>query len=45
MTAGEPMVITKAKDVCNYVITVTDKSSKKFRFTLIGRMQNYALVL
>ena len=43
MTAGELAVITKAKDVCNYIITVTDKSPKKFRFTLIGRMQNYAL--
>ena len=43
MEAGELAVITKAKDVCNYIITVTDKSPKKFRFTLIGRMQNYAL--
>lgn len=43
MVAGELAVITKAKDVCNYIITVTDKSPKKFRFTLIRRMQNYAL--
>ncbi len=43
MEAGELAVITKAKDVCNYIITVTDKFPKKFRFTLIGRMQNYAL--
>lgn len=33
MTAGELAVITKAKDLCNYIITVTDKSPKKFRFT------------
>lgn len=36
-------VMTKAKDLCNYVITVTEKSPKKFRFTLVNRLQNYCL--
>ena len=36
-------VITKAKDLCSYVFTVTDKSPKKFRFTLVIRLQNYSL--
>ena len=37
------MVIIKAKLLCGYVLTVTDKSPKKFRFTLVSRLQNYAL--
>ncbi len=36
-------VVTRAKDLAKYVITVTEKSPKKFRFTLVVRMQNYAL--
>ncbi|MBR3637016.1 MAG: four helix bundle protein [Lachnospiraceae bacterium] len=36
-------VITKAKDLCSYIMTVTDKSPKRFRFTLVSRLQNYAL--
>ena len=35
-------VITKAKELCDYVITVTQKSPKQFRFTLVTRMQNLA---
>ena len=40
---SELLVIIKAKDLGNYVFTVTDKSPKKFRFSLISRMQNLAL--
>ena len=40
---NELSVITKAKELCGYVMTVTDKSPKRFRFTLVSRMQNYAL--
>ena len=40
---SELSVIIKAKDLCSYVMTVTDKSPKRFRFTLVSRMQNYAL--
>lgn len=36
-------VITKAKELAKYVITVTEKSPKKFRFTLVVRLQNYCL--
>ena len=36
-------VITKVKELTEYVITVTEKSPKKFRFTLVARLQNYCL--
>lgn len=36
-------VFTKAKDLAKYIITVTEKSPKKFRFTLVVRLQNYIL--
>lgn len=36
-------VLTKAKDLARYIITVTEKSPKKFRFTLVVRLQNYIL--
>lgn len=41
--ASELSVITKAKDLCSYIMTVTDKSPKRFRFTLVSRLQNYGL--
>lgn len=37
------MVITKAKDLCSYVMTVTQKSPKQFRFSLVSRLQGYSL--
>ena len=40
---SELSVITKAKELCSYIMLVTDKSPKRFRFTLVSRMQNYAL--
>ncbi|MBO4640407.1 MAG: four helix bundle protein [Treponema sp.] len=40
---SELYVITKAKELAKYVITVTEKSPKKFRFTLVVRLQNYCL--
>lgn len=40
---SELTVVTKAKDLCSYVLTVTEKSPKRFRFTLVSRMQNLAL--
>lgn len=36
-------VVTKVKELSKYVITVTEKSHKKFRFTLVTRLQNYCL--
>lgn len=29
-------VMTKAKDLAKYIITITEKSPKKFRFTLVN---------
>lgn len=43
MPPPELVVITKAKDLCGYVLTITEKSPKRFRFTLTSRMQNLAL--
>jgi hypothetical protein len=39
----ELTVITKAKDLCRYILTVTENSPKRFRFTMVSRMQNLAL--
>ena len=39
----ELAVITKTKDLCSYILTVTDKSPKRFRFTLVAKLQNRAL--
>ncbi len=36
-------VLVKAKELTNYLITVTEKSPKKFRFTLVNRLQNYTI--
>jgi len=40
---GSLYVLVKAKDLANYVVTITEKSPKKFRFTLVNRLQNYSL--
>lgn len=42
-TQSELQVITHAKNLCSYVMTITQKSPKQFRFSLIGRMQGYVL--
>lgn len=31
--------------MCSYILTITDKSPKKFRFTLTGRLKNFDLNL
>lgn len=36
-------VFTKTKDLAQYILVVTEKSPKKFRFTLVVRLQNYIL--
>ena len=43
MANSELVVITRAKDLCDYILTVTDKSPKRFRLTLTSRLQNYSL--
>jgi len=40
---NELTVVMKAKDLCTYIVTVTQKSPKQFRFTFVARMQNLAL--
>ena len=40
---SELFVVTKAKDLAKYILTVTEKSPVKNRFTLVVRLQNYIL--
>lgn len=40
---SELNVITKSKDLCTYIFNITDKSPKRFRFTLISKIQNLSL--
>ena len=40
---SELAVITKAKNLSEYILAVTEKSPKRFRFTLVTRLQNYSL--
>lgn len=37
------MVITKAKDLVKYVLVISENAPKKYRFTLVSKMQNNAL--
>lgn len=39
----ELSVIVNTKDLCNYIFIITDKSPKKFRFSLVSRLQNLSL--
>lgn len=36
-------VIQKARDLCEYLLTITHKSPKEFRFTLTAKLHGYAL--
>ena len=40
---SELTVVTKAKDLCSYIITITQKSPKQLRFKFVSRLQNLAL--
>ena len=40
---SELTVITKAKDLCSYVMTVTQRSPKQFRYTFVSKLQNLSL--
>lgn len=42
-STSDLQVITYAKNLCSYIMTITQKSPKQFRFSLVGRMQGYAL--
>ena len=39
----ELTVVVRAKDLCRYVMTVTQRSPKQFRFTFTGRLQNLSM--
>lgn len=41
--SNDLIVITKAKKLGAYIITITEKSPKKFRSVFVNRMQNYCL--
>ena len=41
--APDMAVVTEAKKLCAYVMSATDSSPKKFRFTFTSRLQNTAL--
>jgi len=40
---NELTVVMKAKDLCSYIVMVTQKSPKQFRFTFVSRLQNPAM--
>jgi hypothetical protein len=40
---NELAVIMKAKDICTYIVTVTQRSPKQFRFTFVSRLQNLSM--
>ena len=40
---SELSVVMKAKDLCRYIMTVTQKSPKQYRFTFTTRMQNLSM--
>lgn len=42
---GELFVITRSKDLVNYVMLITAKSPKHFRYTIIARMHNLCIDL
>lgn len=41
--SSDLIVITKTKKLTAYVITITEKSPKRFRAVFVNRMQNYCL--
>lgn len=40
---SELSVVMKAKDLCRYVMTITQKSPRQYRFTFTSRIQNLCL--
>ena len=40
---NELIVVTRAKDLCSYIMTVTQKCPKNFRYTYVSRLQNLAM--
>lgn len=40
---SELTVVTRAKDLCSYIMTVTQKCPKNYRYTYVSRLQNLAM--
>lgn len=40
---SELHVVMRAKDLCRYVMTVTQRCPKQYRFTFVSRLQNLSL--
>ena len=40
---NELTVVMRAKDLCSYIMTVTQKCPKNFRYTYVSRLQNLAM--
>lgn len=40
---SELTVIMKSKDLCSYIMTITQKSPKHFRYTFVSRLQNISM--
>ena len=40
---SELTVVTRTKDLCSYIMTVTQKCPKNFRYTYVSRLQNLAM--
>ena len=40
---SESVVVTRAKELCAYIMNATQKSPKHFRFTFVTRLQNLSL--
>lgn len=40
---NELTVVTRVKDLCAYIMTVTQKSPKNFQYTYVSRLQNLAM--
>lgn len=36
-------VIQKVTELCDYILTITHKSPKEFRFSLVAKLHNYSL--
>ena len=45
MAKSELVVLTKSKELVEYIFTITKNSPKLFRFTFVNRMQNLCLDL
>lgn len=43
MEKNELFVVTKAKELCQYVMVITQKTPKQYRFTFTTRLQNLCM--